>query len=43
MANTSVTVTLPARIHLAWLLEHHFLQDIVTLTQESSLQDLTVI
>lgn len=41
MANTSVTLTLPARIHLAWLLEHHFLQAIVTLTQESSLQDPT--
>lgn len=39
MANTSVTLTLPARIHLVWLLEQHFLQDIVTLPQETSLQD----
>lgn len=41
MVNTRVTLTLPARIHLAWLFEHHFLQDILTLTGESFLPDST--
>lgn len=41
MVNTRVTLTLPARIHLVWLFEHHFLQDILTLPGESSLPDST--
>lgn len=41
IVNTRVTLTLPTRIHLSWLFEHHFLQDILTLTGESSLPDST--